>query len=166
MPMIPAPEEVLTIAPPPCLSIRGISYFMHRKTPRRSMLMIRSHSSSSTSAVGTTFFGSTPALLKATSSRPKASTVLSNSGPHVLAPRHVAPDGERPPALFLDHAGRFLVALFRHVGDHHAGTLASERQRRCTADAARGPGHERDLSCEVCSSVRIHSSAPAGLFRN
>src|SRR5438128_3723536 len=166
MPMIPAPEEVLTIAPPPCLSIRGISYFMHRKTPRRSMLMIRSHSSSSTSAVGTNFFGSTPAFVEGDIQPPKGFDGLVQGRPHVLAPRHVAPDGERPPALFLDHAGRFLVALFRHVGDHHAGTLASERQRRCTADAARGPGHERDLSCEVCSSVRIHSSAPAGLFRN
>jgi hypothetical protein len=31
----------------PCLSISGISCFMHRKTPRRSMSMIRFHSSSS-----------------------------------------------------------------------------------------------------------------------
>lgn len=35
MPMIPAPEDVLTIAPPPCLRISGISCFMHTKTPRR-----------------------------------------------------------------------------------------------------------------------------------
>jgi hypothetical protein len=47
MPMIPAPDDVFTIAPPPCFRICGISYFMHRKTPRRSMSIIRFHSSSS-----------------------------------------------------------------------------------------------------------------------
>src|SRR5438067_12169121 len=76
MPMTPAPEEVFTIAPPPCLRISGISYFMHRKTPRRLVSRIRFHSSSSYSAVGAGFLGSMPALLKAKSSRPKASTVL------------------------------------------------------------------------------------------
>src|SRR3954466_13604855 len=70
--MTPAPEEVFTIAPPPCASITGISYFMHRKTPRRSTPTIRSHSSSSTSAVGTSLFGSTPALLNAKSRPPNA----------------------------------------------------------------------------------------------
>ena len=42
--MIHALEDVLMIAPRSCLSIRGISYFMHKKTPRRSMSMIRFHS--------------------------------------------------------------------------------------------------------------------------
>ena len=46
MPLTPAPEEVLTIAPPPCLSIKGISCFMDRNTPRRLTSTIRSHSSS------------------------------------------------------------------------------------------------------------------------
>ena len=41
--------------------------------------MIRSHSSSSYSAVGAGFLGSMPALLKAKSSRPKASTVLARA---------------------------------------------------------------------------------------
>src|SRR5262249_12290403 len=75
---------------------------------------------------------------------------------HVLGPRHVAPDGERPPALFLDHADRFLVALFRHVSHHHAGTLARERQRRRAADAARCPSHESDLPREVAVPFRRH----------
>src|SRR4051794_12415317 len=80
MPMIPAPEDVLTIAPPPpCLRISGISCFMHRKTPRRLMSMIRFHSSSSYSAVGAGFLGSMPALLKAKSNRPNASTVLARA---------------------------------------------------------------------------------------
>src|SRR5947209_6775984 len=79
MPMIPAPEDVLTIAPPPCLRISGISCFMHRNTLRRLVSMIRSHSSSSYSAVGAAFLGSMPALLNAKSSRPKASTVLSRA---------------------------------------------------------------------------------------
>src|SRR5437667_141745 len=79
MPMIPAPEDVLTIAPPPCLRISGISCFMHRNTLRRLVSMIRFHSSSSYSAVGAGFLGSMPALLNAKSSRPKASTVLSKA---------------------------------------------------------------------------------------
>src|SRR5437660_4996363 len=53
--------------------------------------------------------------------------------PHVLGPRHVAPDGERPAALLLDHANRLLVARLGHIGDHHAGPLAGERQRRRAA---------------------------------
>ena len=42
-----APDDVLTMAPPPDFSISGISCFMQRKTPRRSISMIRFHSSSS-----------------------------------------------------------------------------------------------------------------------
>src|SRR5437867_3929824 len=79
MPMIPAPEDVLTIAPPPCLRISGISCLMHRNTLRRLVSMIPFHSSSSYSAVGAGFLGSMPALLNAKSSRPKASTVLSRA---------------------------------------------------------------------------------------
>src|SRR5215210_279115 len=78
MPLTPAPEEVFTIAPPPCSSIRGTSYFMHKNTPRRLMATIRSHSSSVTSAIALTSF-STPALLKAASSRPKVSMVSSRA---------------------------------------------------------------------------------------
>src|SRR5215213_4469810 len=76
MPMTPAPDEVLTIEPPPCSSIAGISYFMHKKALRRSMSINLDQSSSvvSTSAVGGC---STPALLNATSSRPRSRTVRS-----------------------------------------------------------------------------------------
>src|SRR5438128_1573584 len=79
MPMIPAPEDVLTIAPPPCLRISGISCFIHRNTLRRLVSMIRFHSSSSYSAVGAGFLGSMPALLNAQSSRPTDSTVLARA---------------------------------------------------------------------------------------
>ena len=117
------------------------------------MSTIRSHSFSVSSAVA--MIGcSTPALLKAKSRRPNVSTVLVQSGLHVLGPRHVAPDRERPPAGLLDHAGRFLVALLRNIGDHHAGALARERQRRGAADAVRCPGHERDLPGETSFLVR------------
>ena len=47
IPMTPAPDDVFTIAPPRLFRIKGISCFMHRNTPRRSMSMIRFHSSSS-----------------------------------------------------------------------------------------------------------------------
>ena len=42
--MTPAPEEVFTIAPPPCLSVSGTSYFMQRKTPRRSFRALADYS--------------------------------------------------------------------------------------------------------------------------
>jgi hypothetical protein len=73
---------------------------------------------------------------------------------HVLGPRHVAGDGDRPSAEFLDHAGSFLIAFAGDVGDHDAGALASEGQGGGAADAARGTGHERDLACEASVLIR------------
>src|SRR5207302_1025597 len=49
-----------------------------------------------------------------------------------------------------------LVALLGDVGDHHARSLAGERQGRRTADAVRGPGHERDLAREIPLLVDWH----------
>src|ERR671921_695864 len=76
MPMTPAPDEVLTMEPPPFSSIAGISYFMHKKALRRSMSINRDQSSSVVSmrAVGGC---SIPALLNATSSRPSSRRVRS-----------------------------------------------------------------------------------------
>src|SRR5437868_5592940 len=120
------------------------------------MSMIRFHSSSPYSAVGAGFLGSMPALLNAKSSRPKTSTHLARaaftSWARITSHRTAS---ARPP-LLLDQVGRLLVALLRHVGGHHAGCLASERQRRRAADPARGPGHERNLPCEFCGLVRCH----------
>ncbi len=62
-------EAVLTMAPPPCLSICGISYFMHNHTPLRLTSITRSQSSSAWSAVFAMAL-SIPALLKPKSSRP------------------------------------------------------------------------------------------------
>src|SRR4051812_29867750 len=78
MPITPAPDEVLTIEPPPCSSIAGISYFMHRNALRRSMSSSLDQSSSvvSTSMVGGC---SIPALLNAASSRPSSWTVRSTA---------------------------------------------------------------------------------------
>ena len=56
--------------PPPCLSICGISYFMHRNTPVRFTAMIRPQFSSLQSAILGPTWPSIPALLKAQSSRP------------------------------------------------------------------------------------------------
>src|SRR5215208_5499875 len=53
-------------------------FVFHAKTPRRSMSIIRSHSSSVTSAAGLMMY-SIPALLKAISSRPNVSIVLSKA---------------------------------------------------------------------------------------
>src|SRR3954470_16656942 len=79
-PVTPAPEEVFTIAPPPCSSMSGISCFMQTKTPRRLVVTTRSKSASVMSAMGVGR-SSTPALLKAMSSRPKRATVLSSASP-------------------------------------------------------------------------------------
>jgi hypothetical protein len=45
-------DELFTIAPRPCVSIWGISYFMHNHTPARLVRMTRSHSSAVVSTMG------------------------------------------------------------------------------------------------------------------
>src|SRR5699024_1709464 len=74
MPIIPAPEEILTIEPPPELGSSAISCFIDRKTPLRLTAMSRFQCSSvvSSSGVGGC---SIPALLIALSRRPKPSMV-------------------------------------------------------------------------------------------
>ena len=50
-PFSPPAEDVLTIAPPLCLSMRGISVWMHRNTPVRFTAIVRFQSSTVQSAV-------------------------------------------------------------------------------------------------------------------
>ena len=90
---------------------------------------------------------------------------LVESSPHVVGPRHVAPDGERAPAEFFDHAGCFLIPPFGNITHHHARALAGKRQRRRTADAGRRAGEERRLPRE-CSVLirRSHSLLPLALL--
>jgi len=64
----------------------------------------------------------------------------------VFASRHIALDGERMPAFFLDKARRFLAALFRNVRNRHARAFARKRQRRSTSDAASCSGNKRDTT--------------------
>ena len=129
MPLTPAPEEVFTIAPPPCLSSKGISYFMHTNTLRR--------------FTRTILFGA--GVVEGEIEASERFDPLVQSNLDVLGPRHIAPDGERPPAEFLDHACRFLIAPFRNVGDHYVGAFAGERQRGSAANAVRYPGYKGDL---------------------
>lgn len=75
---------------------------------------------------------------------------------HVAGPRHVAPDGHRPPASLLDRAGRLSVALLADVGNHHAHSCAGERQGRRPANAARGPGDRGHLARETSAHFRCH----------
>jgi hypothetical protein len=142
--MTPAPEEVFTMAPRPCWSIRGISYFMQRKTPRTLMAMIRSHSSSVMSAadLGLLFDAG---VVEGDIGASERCDRLVQRGLDVRGLGYVALDGERLAAEVLDHAGCFLVAVVGHVGDHDAGALAGERQGRSAADPAGRAGHERDL---------------------
>src|SRR5579863_8944137 len=75
-PTRPATDAVLTMAPPPAASIAGISYFIDRKTPLRLTSMRRSQATSSSSATANPL-APTPALLKATCSRPNAASARS-----------------------------------------------------------------------------------------
>jgi hypothetical protein len=52
-----------------------------------------------------------------------------------------------------------LIGLFRNVSHDHARAFAGKRQRRRTTDAVRCTGYERDLSCEISFSIRIHSAS-------
>jgi len=97
-PLTPAPEAVFTIAPPPCLSISGISYFMHRNTPPRLIRMLRSHSSSVISEVAVIGF-STP--VKGKVEPPEGFERLVQSSLHVLSPTHIASRDKGPRTEFL-----------------------------------------------------------------
>src|SRR5205085_7315917 len=87
---------------------------------------------------------------------PESFDSLVQSRRQTLDARYVAPDGERPPALFLDHAGCFSIPSFGNVGYHHTRSLACERQSRRAPDAVPSTSHECDLSLEISFSVRIH----------
>src|SRR5215211_1007791 len=122
---MPAPEELFTIAPPPCSSISGISYFIHKNMLRRLMAMIRSHSSSVTSTV-TLGFCSAPALLNATSRRPNASTAwfsaACTSWDRVTSQRTVR---ARPPSSSIIRA----VSLLPSSDTSASTTLAPSRAK-------------------------------------
>ena len=161
MPIMPAPEDVFTIAPPPCFSISGISYFMHRKTPRRSISMIR--------------FPLVFVVVRRRSWLPRLNARVvegdiepaeSLDGPvqrrlHVLNSRHVTSDSQRAIAVLLDHARRLLVAPLRYNRDDDARSCSSEPQRRRAANPARGAGHECHLSREASRFAPIHLDAPS-----
>src|SRR5215469_12744071 len=70
-PVNPAVEDIFTIAPPPAATIAGIWYFIIRKTPRALTRRAVSKSLIDRLASGVGMWPS-PALLNATSSRPKA----------------------------------------------------------------------------------------------
>src|SRR5262249_9296971 len=74
-PTCPATLDVLTIAPPPFLSITGISWRIELRRPHTLMSKMRRYSASVACSSGPVH--STPALLKAMSSFPNFSTVKS-----------------------------------------------------------------------------------------
>ena len=79
---------------------------------------------------------------------------------HVLGSCHVAPDGKGSPALLLNQAGRFLISLFGNVGQSHARSFASKRQRGSAADAASGSGYECHFSCVTSIHLSRHKLCP------
>jgi hypothetical protein len=58
----------------------------------------------------------------------------------------------------LDQPSRFLVALFRHVGDDHAGAFMRKRQCRSTTDTGSCACHEGDFAAEgtIFITHRLH----------
>jgi len=76
--IIPATDDVFTIAPPPRFNICGISCFMHSQTPLRFTFISRSQSSSVQSAIRAKGVPTAPppALLKAQSSPPYVATAV------------------------------------------------------------------------------------------
>src|SRR5439155_23617112 len=161
MPMTPAPEEVFTIAPPPCLSMRGISYFMERKTPREvdlddpvPLLQVVVRGRSRLPRLNAR-------VIEGEIQAPEGFDGLVQSRLYVPGPCHVAPDGERPAALFLDHAGRSLVILFGNVGHHHARSFTSKRHRSRTTDAAASRScHKCHFSCQSFIHLSRHKLSP------
>src|SRR6266853_5780335 len=68
----PAPEEILTIAPPPALRIEGTTARIPRYEPVRLMSITWRQAAGSVSAIGPK--RTTPALLTSTETGPKASS--------------------------------------------------------------------------------------------
>lgn len=97
------------------------------------MSRMRSHSSTSHSAVAATFFGSIPTLLNATSSRPERLNGPVERLPHVLGARDVAADGERGPAL--------LLADISEQGTSETARMLEELDLRSTAIGDRVLAH-------------------------
>jgi hypothetical protein len=81
---------------------------------------------------------------------------LVQRGLDVVGLRHVAPDGDRPPAVLVDHARGFPAAGLRGIGHDDPDALTRERKRRRSSDATRRAGHERDLAHKAPLSVRWH----------
>src|SRR5437899_10374863 len=163
MPMTPAPEDVFTIAPPPCLRISGISCFMHRKTPRRLVSMIRFHSSSSYSAVGAGFLGSMPALLNAKSSRPKVlSKAALTSAARVTSHRTAS---ARPPCASIMRAVSWLpcsdTSATTTLAPSWANASAAARPMPLAAPVTNATFPVK--SALPCVSIRL---LLRGLFRN
>src|SRR4051812_11102656 len=147
-PLTPAPDDVLTIAPPPRGSISSISCFMATNAPRRLTATRRSHSSSGD------LVRRLDRLLDAgvverdvQTAEPLYRRVQGRA--NVPRARDVAGHGECLAARLLDEPGGFLVAVAGDVGDGDARSLASERERGGTADAGGRAGDERDLVDEA-----------------
>src|SRR5439155_15311848 len=116
------------MAPPPDLSISGISCFMHRKTPRRSISMIW--------LVLVVVGGRyrlprlNPRVVEGGIEPAKGFHGLVQGRLHLLSAPHIASDGEGAAALMLDQARRLLIALVGYVGDDDARTLPGSAAAR------------------------------------
>src|SRR3954467_4819394 len=135
--------------------MRAISYFMQTKTPRRLVVTTRSKSASVMSAKGVGR-SSTPALLKAMSSRPQAGDGAVQRVADLVAAGDIAGDGEsRAAELFDLFCGRLRGLLVQVDGDD-VGAVLGEGDGRRPPDARAGTGDECDLAREPAVAVRGH----------
>src|SRR5438067_9525721 len=156
MPITPAPEEVFTIAPPPCLRNKW-DFVLHAEEHAAKvdvddpvpLLVVVLRGRSWLPRLDTS-------VVESEVEPAESLNCLGHRLLYILGPRHVTPNRHCARALFFYQAGRFLVVVLGHIGGHHAGALAGECQRRCTSDAAGGPGHEGDFPAEASVSIRCH----------
>lgn len=76
--------------------------------------------------------------------------------PYVLAPRHVASDGEGMSAEILDDAAVSSLPFSENISHYHARALAGKRHGGRAIDAVRRTGSKGDLAGEASFSVRIN----------
>ena len=78
----------------------------------------------------------------------KRSTAAATRLLRTLSFREITGHGNRFPALRFDFANDGTQRILAARRENEAAALLSEHQRRCPADAARGPGDDRDFAAE------------------
>ena len=140
-------EAVTTIVPPPAFSMCGISYFMARKTPRRLVLLTRSHSSALYSCSG--FSMVMPALLKADVQPAIGADRGVDEGADLVFDQDVGLHVERLAAHGLDLALDLLAELGPAATERDLAAFGREGEGSGPANAGGGAGDGDHLAVEA-----------------